>query len=48
MFLVIKMAKTALIIASNGSEEMELLITSDVLRRAGVEVFYFKIIFFLF
>ncbi|KAI1727321.1 DJ-1/PfpI family domain-containing protein [Ditylenchus destructor] len=30
--------KRALIIGSNGSEEMELIITSDVLRRAGVEV----------
>ncbi|KAH7707449.1 DJR-1.1 protein [Aphelenchoides avenae] len=32
------MTKTALIIGSNGSEEMELLITSDVLRRGDVDV----------
>lgn len=30
------MSKTALILAANGSEEMELVITGDVLRRAGV------------
>lgn len=31
-------SKRALIIGSNGSEEMELIITSDILRRAGVQV----------
>jgi hypothetical protein len=30
------MSKSALIIAANGSEEMEIVITADVLRRAGV------------
>ncbi|KAL3070284.1 hypothetical protein niasHS_016111 [Heterodera schachtii] len=30
--------KTALIIASDGSEDIELVTTSDVLRRAGVDV----------
>lgn len=32
------MAKTALIIASDGSEDIELSVVSDVLRRANVEV----------
>lgn len=31
-------AKTALIIGSDGSEEMELIITADVLRRGDVDV----------
>ncbi|KAL3111516.1 hypothetical protein niasHT_018291 [Heterodera trifolii] len=30
--------KTALIIASDGSEDIELIVTSDVLRRAGINV----------
>ena len=30
--------KSALIIGSDGSEEIELIVTSDILRRAGVEV----------
>jgi len=32
------MSPKALIIGSNGSEDIELIVTSDVLRRAGVEV----------
>uniref|UniRef100_A0A914HFH0 D-lactate dehydratase n=1 Tax=Globodera rostochiensis TaxID=31243 RepID=A0A914HFH0_GLORO len=32
------MAKSVLIIASDGSEDIELIVTSDVLRRAGVDV----------
>jgi len=32
------MAKSVLIIASDGSEEIELITTADVLRRAGLEV----------
>ncbi|KAF7632800.1 DJ-1_PfpI domain-containing protein [Meloidogyne graminicola] len=32
------MTKSALIIGSNGSEDIELIVTSDVLRRAGVNV----------
>lgn len=31
--------KTALALLANGSEEMELVITVDVLRRAGVSIF---------
>lgn len=33
--------KSALALLANGSEEMELVITVDVLRRAGVSVFIF-------
>ena len=36
LFRIIKMGKTALIIGANGSEEMEIVITTDVLRRAEV------------
>ncbi|CAK5076822.1 unnamed protein product [Meloidogyne enterolobii] len=32
------MTKTALIIGSDGSEDIELIVTSDVLRRAGIDV----------
>ena len=32
------MAKTALVLAATGSEEMELVITGEVLRRAGIDV----------
>ncbi|RWS06014.1 Protein DJ-1-like protein [Dinothrombium tinctorium] len=32
------MAKTALLLITNGSEEMEAIITADVLRRAGIDV----------
>lgn len=32
------MSKTALIILARGAEEMELVITTDVLRRAGVRI----------
>lgn len=31
-------AKTALALVADGSEEMELVITVDVLRRAGVSI----------
>jgi hypothetical protein len=31
--------KSALIIGSNGSEDIELIVTSDILRRAGTEFF---------
>jgi putative intracellular protease/amidase len=33
--------KTALIILANGAEEMEVVITVDVLRRAGVSTINF-------
>ncbi|KAL7078131.1 hypothetical protein ACQ4LE_002200 [Meloidogyne hapla] len=32
------MTKTALIVGSNGSEDIELIVTSDILRRAGIDV----------
>ncbi|VDL80934.1 unnamed protein product [Nippostrongylus brasiliensis] len=32
------MTKTALLILADGAEEMEAVITADVLRRGGVEV----------
>ncbi|KAI6232906.1 DJ-1 protein family protein [Aphelenchoides fujianensis] len=32
------MSKTALIVASDGSEDIELIVTSDILRRANVNV----------
>jgi len=31
-----KMSRTALLLLANGAEEMEVVITADVLRRAGV------------
>jgi protein DJ-1 len=34
------MKKTALLILADGAEEMEAVITVDVLRRGGVEVRY--------
>lgn len=33
-----KMTKSALMIVAEGAEEMEVVITVDVLRRAGVDV----------
>ena len=35
--------KTALIIIGDGVEEMEAVITADVLRRGGVEVQFFSL-----
>lgn len=35
------MTKTALLILADGAEEMEAVITADVLRRGGVEVMQF-------
>lgn len=32
------MSKTAILVVAEGSEEMETVITSDILRRAGVSV----------
>ena len=37
-FVLIKMVKKALVLIANGSEEMETVITVDVLRRGGIEV----------
>ncbi|XP_035216745.1 Parkinson disease protein 7 homolog, partial [Stegodyphus dumicola] len=34
----LKMSKTALLILSEGAEEMEAVISADVLRRAGIKV----------
>ncbi|GMR30166.1 hypothetical protein PMAYCL1PPCAC_00361, partial [Pristionchus mayeri] len=34
----LKMTRRALILLADGAEEMEVIITSDVLRRAGIEV----------
>jgi len=38
------MTKTALIIGSDGSEDIELIVTSDVLRRAGLFLIFFIIL----
>lgn len=35
-FSTLKMSKNALLLLANGAEEMEVVITADVLRRAGV------------
>lgn len=37
------MTKTALIIGSDGSEDIELIVTSDVLRRAGLFLNFYNI-----
>ena len=43
-----KMEKTAILLLAEGAEEMEAIITADVLRRAGVSVVMFRFIFEIF
>ena len=37
------MSRNALLLLANGAEEMEVVITTDVLRRAGVSIQIFSI-----